>query len=410
MRSDVIEITDVYNPTGLPSDQLFIFELDKEGGPDFVRQVDLGSVKLVNVKTLSNTVSAGNTCPMTLIGGYGGATPKFKQHAINIDSLYVEEFFSINSLSQIIDGDSDVFRIFTNPTNINIKSVSFINSAKRLLKGQQQVISHFDKMHLKLDNRFTGNNFISAIDFQNAESGLTSSSTIGMLITECQDYDSSGVGKPRVFTASGLNGHSFQCDWCRFKKLGVFFSGVGGSIVLDNSEGYGSNINASLVNVELRNFKDSNFEGILSSKTRITDFELTINPQAPSSFKITNAILNRGSVIIPTTEYRVASVISVSSVTLTYSAITTDRRPFQPASSAVILDDVSVVGGLLGSQLMDAPASPSAGTITVARFRSTTRGIASMGSGAWKFKLDDCDLDNTVAGAGVASSLKVQYV
>jgi hypothetical protein len=397
---DTIEITDVYcdNPTS--DTQFFGLEYSSNNLDDNQLTFSISNAVFKNI--ITETQPFPNAIPMTGIGNFGSSSTQTQQHLLNINNLYVENFYSVSANGvTVIDGDSDFFRFFTNPTRLTINNCVVKNIAKRFVKTQEQAEIVVNNLKASTDSRFTNTSLIGF--FEGQATPQTAAPTRFTILHGDVDFAS----QANFFNASGAD-HEMFVQNLTYRNITVFSSTQNILFDAENITGESLLVLAnSSTRINIKNIVDSALEGVVSSKNIVDGF--TFSPKIKtSSFPITNAILRNGNFTNVDVNSRVAQVREITNVTLTYTTGTSARRPIQPVSSGVIRVNGLTVNSIGPStETFDSPGG--GGTMIIRDYRSTNQTLAAFNSGTWNFVLDNCD-DDTVIGVGAVSVVRATYV
>lgn len=382
--------------------QFFALEYSSDLYDDNDLVINIDSIFIKNVITQTYEQSTGLAIPMTIIGNYGSSSSQVQQHLINIGNFHVEEYYSVaQDGTTPIDGDSDVVRLFTNPTQINIGNIYAKNIAKRFFKTQEFANVTCQNVYWVNDVRFPQNVFIGFFEAQLANSGVPTHFEIGA----CDAYNADGEQRPLLFNASGLD-HTISISTLKYKNVGIFSSDRNIDVKINNATGSGLSVNArSSTRLKVSSIIDGSITGINASRGIIENFQLTFDPTKPNSttFFLSGLEFKRGNFIGWRVNNRVAQFWNMEDVTLTYSTGDTYVRAFQPISGGtrravgVTITDATS----LATQIFEGPASGT-GTLVIRDFRAT--GGASLATGVittgnWNVTLDNC-VPSTFTGAG----------
>ena len=402
---DVIEITDVFCDSPTSAQQFFGLEYSSNTFGDNVFVMNIRSAIFINVKT--KTPDLPNATPMTGIGNFGSSSSQSKQHLLAIGNLYVENFYTVGADGITpIGGDSDFFRLFTNPTLLTIGNCYISNVGKRFIKTQEEAHVIVENLVTKLDSRFSTTNYNGTFEGQSANSGNPTRFTI--LKAEI-DYPSGLT--PVFFNASGLP-HSMIIEGAKFKNLGVYMQNVAGEFTIKKSSGGGlSGTMPQSKKCRIEDCEITNFRGTNSANTVVVRSSISLaDDYASTAFPFGNspAIFQNVELLNWDTNVRVCIFKHIDKVTLSRTRGTSMRRPFVPETGKnCTFVDVEMLGIDTTAAAIESPGAGTTGSVVCRGYRSTTA-LAYVSSGTWAFILDDCASD-VVTGAGVASISRAIY-
>lgn len=399
----IMEFQNVFciNPTA--DKQFFALEYSSNNYGDNTFLMDIDSVFIKNVRTQTYAWSTGQAMPSTVLGNFGSSSSQEKQHQVTISNCHIEEYYSVlqDGITPT-DGDSDVFRLFTNPTQLHIDNLYVKNIAKRLVKTQEAVQFSCPNVVWENDARFTSGVFIGLFEAQEANSGVPTHFEIGVCKATCAD----GSDRPLLFNASGLD-HSITIDNLIDKNIGLYSADRNVGITINKATGRGLSIQATAsTRTRLKNIQDSAIRAIRVAQGSIEDFELTLDPTIAENTNFFIGTLNarRGKFLNWRVTNRVLQFSDMDDVEIAYSLGTTGYiRACQPASGKVCkATGVKVNDATLVAAHIFEPASASSGTLIIRDFRGTggvnlATGLAS--TGTWNVFLDNC-APSTFTGAG----------
>jgi hypothetical protein len=398
------EITDVYCDSPTSDKQFFGLEYSSNLFDDNQLTITVNTCIFKNLITKTVTSAEGAT-PMTGFGNYGGGSSQSQRHSLYFNNLVVEEFYSVGSDgTTIIDGDSDFFRLFSNPTNLTINTLSTKNVGKRFIKSQEHVYCTVINVTASLDSRFSGTNFIGYFEGQVANSGIPSRFRV------CKadfDFSLTSTISPLFFNASGLP-HEMVVDDLTYKNIGVYSASENILFHARTIRGSGLRINASSSDrIYVENISDSGFRTCGALQCVFENFNITLLTLT-GSFPIINAILRNGVFNNLDISTRIATVKEISNVSIKYTTGTIATRPMRPVTSGIIrVDGLTVEAIGPTTQTFEGPGG--GGTMIIRDYRSTNQTLAFFSTGTWNFVLDNCDND-TVTGAGAVSIVRATYV
>lgn len=402
---DTIEITDVYVDANAGEPGFFGIEYSSNVFSDNQLTFSVKNAVFKNIIIETVTFSGGPVV-MTGFGNFGSSSTQSQKHVLYFDNLYVENFFSVTTDGvTIIDGDSDFFRLFTNPTQLTIGNCTLINVGKRFIKTQERAEVVVNNLVASLDNRFTANNFIGLFEGQ-ATAQTSAPTKFTVLQADVKFSKPDGLNK-NFFNASGLD-HEMYVYNMTYSNIAVFSASQNVKFYAENIEGVALFINTpASTRTFVRNIIDTNIVNIRGTST-IENFKLTI-PLFTTTFPIEDATLRNGSFEGVDSDSRIARVREITNVTVNYTTGSSVRRPFQPTVSGGVIkvQGLTVNALVSGTQTFD--TFGGSGTMIIRDYRSTNQTLAFFSSGTWNFVLDNC-IDDTVIGAGVTSVVRATYV
>lgn len=401
VEMDAIEITDVYCDTPATEAQFFALEYSSSAFADNQLTVNVANAVFKNIVTETGTVASGNAIPATIFGNFGSSSTQSEKHVLNIANLYVENFYSVTTDGvTIIDGDSDVFRLFTNPTHLTIDNCVLTNVGKRFIKTQEETEVVVNNLRATQDSRFTTSNFIGL--FEGQATAQTSAPTRFTILHGDVDF-----AVPLVFFNASDLSHEMYVRGLTYRNIIIFSSSQNILFDAEDITGQGLGINATgSSRVSIRNIVDTALRPLAAASMEIDGFTLSPVLQT-STFPMNNAALRNGAFTNVDVNSRVADVREISNVSLTYTTGTTARRPFRLAPSGVIrVDGLTVTS--IGPTTQTFESGGGSGTLIVRDYRSTNQTLAFLSTGTWAVFLDNCS-DDTVAGAGVVSVTRALY-
>jgi hypothetical protein len=338
---------------------------------------------------------------MTILGNYGSGSSQVKRHQLNIGNFHVEEYYSVSQDGVTpIDGDSDVMRLFTNPTQVNIGSIYAKNIAKRFFKTQESALVSCPNVYWSNDTRFPTSVFIGFFEGQVANSGIPTHFEIGV----CEAYyPAEDVGLPLLFNASGL-GHSISIATLHYKNIGFYSASQDVGISITFATGSCIAIQAvQSKNLSIRKILDTGIRAIAVARGVVENFDITYGASITSTgFIVSGVHLKRGNFLGWKVNSRVAQFYSMEDVTLQYTLGDSYILAFQPITgglrrvTGLTVTDTT----LLAAQIIEGPGGT--GTLVVRNFRGTGGVNLALGifsSGTWEVRLDDCN-PATFTGAG----------
>lgn len=405
-----LEFQNVFCINPAVDEQFFGIEYSSDSFGDNPLILDIERVCVHNVRTQTYSQATGYAIPMTVIGNYGSSSTQEKQHVVRIGSFRIEEFYSVNQDGITpIDGDSDICRMFTNPTLLTIGALYARNVAKRFIKTQESVQAYCDNVDWVNDFRFPAGVFVGFFEGQVANSGVPSHFEIGV----CRAvYPNADANLPLLFNASGLD-HSIKIGTLIYKNIGLYSADRDVGVAIEVASGECLAINAPQCRrLNIKNIKDLGFRSINVARGSVSDFDLTYGASITTSgFILAGVNLVRGRLRGWKTSSRVAQFYSIEDVTLDYASGSSYIRAFAPISGGVrSVERLSVNDAtLLATQIFEAPSNGS-GVFILRHFRATGGASLAAGffnSGSWEVRLDDC-APSTFTGSG-ASVKSVMY-
>lgn len=390
--------------------QFFALEYSAGSSLDNTLMLEIESIYIYNVKTQTYAASTGNAIPMTVLGNYGSSSTQIKPHQINIGNFHVEEYYSVNQDGLTpVDGDSDVLRMFTNPTQITITNIYAKNFAKRFFKTQESVVAAVQNVFWSNDTRFPGGVFIGFFEGQLANSNVPTHFEVGT----CSAYYAGDDTIPLLFNASGLP-HTIRISTLRYRNIGFFSSNQNIGINITEANGYALSIQATASkNLQISKLIDTGIRAIVVAEGILENAEVGYNSLTTStSFFITGLHLKRVSLLGWRTDKRVIQFLSMEDVKVVYStAGTAYVRAFQPISGGIRrVEGLSVTDNTnTATVLFEPPGTGGSGTLVIRNFRGvgTNLQLGFINSGSWEVRLDDCS-PSTFTGSG-ASIKTVTY-
>lgn len=399
-----LEITDVFCDEPTRETQFFGLEYSSNTYTDNQFTMNIGTAIFKNIKT--RTPDFPSATPMTGIGNFGSSTVQSQFHQVTVGNLYVADFHSVNpDDGSVVGGDSEFFRLFTNPTNLTIGNCQLSNVGKRFIKTQAETNVTVVNLDTKLDSRFTNLNYNGTFEGQNAVSGKV---TRFIVLDAKVDYPVSVV-PVTFFNASGLP-HEMYLHSIEFKGLGLLMQSVAGVLHIRSAKGdcFLANITNSsnfiLDDARITRFYAANAIGsvIRDSKIALADDAVSSGFPFGSKAKFSNVELTNWD-----TNVRVVQFLSLHDVSIDYTRGTSTRRPFWPTNGATTYFENVTKTGLEVAGLIESPGAGTAGTVICRGYRSTSA-LAFVSQGSWSFVLDNCNND-TVTGSGVVSVSRAIY-
>ncbi|MBA1200441.1 hypothetical protein G7009_01315 [Pseudomonas capeferrum] len=390
--------------------QFFGLEYSSDTFGDNPLVLDIERVRILNVRTQTYMQNSGSAIPMTVLGNYGSGSSQIKQHMVRIGSFRIEEFYSVAQDGVTpLDGDSDVCRMFTNPTQLIVGSLYARNVAKRFVKSQETVQGFFGSVDWVNDTRFPAGVFIGFFEGQSANSGVPSHFEIGV----CRaSYPNADASLPMLFNASGLD-HSIRIGTLIYKNVGFYSADRDVGITIDVAIGECLAINAPQSRrLDIKRIKDTGIRSISVAKGTVANFDIAYGASITSNgFILAGVSLISGNFRGWKTTSRVAQFYNIVDVTLDYASGASYTRAFVPVSGGIRSAERLTINDptLLVTQIFEAPSNGS-GVFVLRNFRAI--GGASIGagffsSGMWEVRLDDC-VPATFTGSG-ASVKSVAY-
>lgn len=394
------------NPSG--ENQFFALEYSSNNYGDNALVIDIGSVFIKNVRTQTYVQSSGLAIPMTILGNYGSTSSQVQIHQINIGNFHVEEYYSVDQDGITpIDGDSDVMRLFTNPTQVTIGNLYAKNIAKRFFKTQEESNINCGTVLWDNDGRFPQSVFIGFFEAQLANSGNPTRFNVGI----CTSIQAEGSQRPLLFNASGLD-HSISIDDLTYRNSGFFSSNRNIGIDIRKAVGAGLSVTAtSSTKLRIRNIVDTSISNINVSEGLVENFEITFDQSkaGSTSFFLDNLHFNRGKFINWSVNNRVASFYTIKDVQISYTLGSSYVRALRPVSGGFriaeglrVTDSTGIAAGIFET------AASSSGELAITNFRATGGANIATGvstTGSWQVKLNDCTPSSyTGAGATVKTA------
>lgn len=412
MRAKIgtLEFQNVFCVNPVATAQFFGIEYSSDTYGDNPLVIDIDSIYIQNVRTQTYSQGSGLAIPMTILGNYGSGSSQVKRHQLNIGNFHVEEYYSVNQDGVTpIDGDSDVMRLFTNPTQVSIGSIYAKNIAKRFFKTQETALISCPNVYWSNDSRFPASVFIGFFEGQVANSGNPTHFEIGV----CEAYyPSEDTGLPLLFNASGL-AHSINIATLRYKNVGFYSQDQNVGISIGAAAGSCLSILASQSsNLAIRRLTDTGIRSIVALVAVIENFAITFGASISiTGFILVGVHLKRGSLLGWKTTTRVAQFYTMEDVILTYTSGASYIRAFQPITGGMRRVTALTVNDPTGlvNQVIEGP-SGGIGTLAIRNFRGVGAIIATgvFTTGTWEVRLDDCS-PSTFTGAG-ATVKTVSYV
>jgi len=404
---DTIEITDVYNNNADSTKQFFAVEYSSSLHADNPMKLTCANAVFENLVTQTVTVAAGSPVSMTAFGNFGSSSSQVALHQLSFGNFTVNNFYSVASNgTTIIDGDSDVFRLFTNPTQLVINNLVSVNTGKRFIKTQEQTDVVINNLYASLDARFSNTNFIGMLEGQDANSGKITKFMIGHAEVDF----SLAAGRPIFFNASGLN-HQMSVNSLVYNNIAVFSQSQNIAFTVNRARGVGLAVNAAFsTQVVLKDFEDTSLVSVICADCTIDGFRITFSPTV-AVFPLQNCRLRNGVFPNLRSTQRVATYFEITNVVMAYTSGASYLRALHPKSGFTCTVQglsVSDTTGLI-TQLFESPGVGTSGTLIFRDVRlSGSAGLAFISLGSWSVVRDNCTND-TVTGVGVVSSLKAAY-
>lgn len=403
---DTLCIRDVrYKPSN-SEDQFFALEVT--GSEDKPRVFSINNLEVHNVICTTIPTSAGTPVPMTVLGGYFSTSGYTSVCNISINNLHVENFYSVNDAGGLIDGDSDCLRMFTQPTNLSIDNVVFLNSGKRMIKSQNNLKCKIGNLRAAWDDRFTPNTvFISLIDCQT--NAVNSNTDIVIDNVEFTGIGSRSESFTRFYTASGSSYHTLRVNKANFFKLGIYnYAGSYVDYCLNNLKGSYLSLNAIESKIVIDGIKDDKFVTSNSKDLTVKDFTISFDSVPSGITPMANAKLYNGEFVGLKGSERVATFSHIENVTLTYSDESGYVRAMSPASNNARVYNVTVEGlSSTTNHLID--GGGRTGTIVFRDYRAlSTLNPFVATTGSWSVYLDNCE-PTSADGSGVINKKVATY-
>lgn len=372
------------------------------GDLPFCLSADIVFVK--NVITQTYDRASGMAIPMTVLGNYGSTSNSVQQHQLFIGDFHVEEYYSVSQDGATpIDGDSDVLRVFTNPTQITIGSIYAKNIAKRFFKTQKPTLVSCPNVYWESDARFTQDVFIGFFEAQLSNVPVATHFEIGTCTAICAD----GSSRPLLFNASGLD-HTIHIANLVQKNVGFYSADRDVGITIDRGAGRGLSILATAcTRLELKNIRDEAIRSIRTAGGVVKDSYFAFDPDtAANTTYFIGGLIDFSNVTFDKWRVtnRVAQFRNLQDVTLNYTLGTTGYiRAFQPLTggtrkaSGVTVQDSTLVA----AAIFEGPNN-GAGMFVLRDFRATggaNIAAAVFSNGTWDVRLDNC-APSSVSGAG----------
>lgn len=374
---------------------------------DTATQIEFGTLRVSNY--ITNTDRTINMPPTTIIGNFGSSSPFSKRQQISIGNFIVEEFYTVRS-GAIVDGESDVLRLFTNPTQVDIGNLSLVNFAKRFLKAQDVCDCSVGVLHSSLDSRFVASsNHIATFDFQVV--AQTSPSSLSIEVIDV-DY-SAATNRPVLMTGTNLK-HTFSISGGKYKDISVFASGIDAGINIENCTGTNLTVNAtSSYNVNIDRWEDLGEPVVSAALCRISKARVSSGDTATTTARFTNCILSDVDLVDWNISVVAAAFQRLENVTVFATRSTSgDNRVFRPLTVVdTFADKVRYSNNTGVNVIAFNGSSASGGNLTIRDFRSGGTGGVQLGffTGAgWDMFVDNCDND-TITGVGVNSKQRTTY-
>jgi hypothetical protein len=411
-KIETMEFSNVFCVNPAADEQFIGLEYSSNTYGDFPFTLHAKTIFVKNVRTQTYDRASGLAIPMTVLGNYGSTSSSVQQHQLFIGNFHVEDYYSVSQDGLTpIDGDSDVCRIFTNPTQITIGSIYSKNIAKRFFKTQKPTLVSCPNVYWESDARFTQDVFIGYFEAQLSNVAVATHFEIGTCTALCAD----GSSRPLLFNASGLD-HSIHIENMVHKNIGFYSADRDVGITIDKATGRGLSILAtSCTRLQLKNVRDEAIRNIRTAAGVIRDSYLAFDPDTAANttffigglIKYENVTFDKWRVT-----NRVAQFSILKDVTVNYSLGTTGYvRAFQPLTGGNrIAEGVTVQDSTLVAAAIFEGASGSTGMFVLRDFRATGGANIAAGvfsSGTWDVRLDNC-MPETVTGAG-ATVKKVTY-
>ena len=393
-NSEILEIKNVINTQDIDPEQTFILEVSSQTSDNSLN-LSCGNIIIEDIHTVC--VDYPNARPMTFLGGYGSSGTSTEQMIINIKNIRALNFHSLNSSGEIIGGDSDVFRLFTQNTIVNIDNLYVKNSGKRIFKTQKKAVINVHNANIELDSRFTSLNFNGIFEGQYANSlepTLFNISNLNINIAE-------ETLTPATFSSNGL-GHSIIIDYLKGTNFSSYCIDDSAKIEIKNSNIDGFIINSVLGNSYISNSNITNYRGINSIDSIIRDSTVFLySSYSGSGFPTLGAVLENVTFDNWNTGIRVAEFKSMKNIKINYTYGSTTKRVFHGIGSELDTIDGLVITTTTGV-IYDVPLETDGftGSMSVKNFRNDLGiQLGYYSSGTWSFWLDNCN-GHTVTGVG----------
>jgi hypothetical protein len=402
LQIDTIEVTDMYAVE--PAVNIFLFEVTHTVERPFYLTCNNAVFK--NIVIAGKTFASGDTTPMTVFGNFGSASTFTTMHFYSFDNLDVENFYTVDVAdpATIIDGDSDFFRMFNNPSSIAIENLRVVNVAKRFVKSQEECILSVGYLLSTLDNRFTGSgNHIGTFEAQFVNQTKPSRFHI-----RSADVDYSAVaGNPVFLNASGFP-HEFILENTKYQNIAVFGSTENIKLDIANVEGSKLLINApSSDRVRVRGIKDTGMPRPATVKIHVSGFDITAVSISTNAF-FSGAVLENGVFRNWDTGTRIATFYRIKDVKVIYATATIDGRPFFPIPGDRVLAEGVTIDNPTGTSVIYFHQTTGTGTLVIRDFRSNAGQLGFFSGGNWSVFKDNCD-SNVVTGAGAVTNATANY-
>jgi hypothetical protein len=360
-----------------------------------------------NEGIFNNFVNSSATVPMSVFGNYGSSSTLTTMHQMTFGNLSVNEFYSVDGAGNIIDGESDFFRLFNNPVTVNINNLEIINVAKRFLKSQEECIFTVDYCLATLDSRFIqSTNHIGTFEAQ----GVNQIKPSRLFIKAMHADFSAAQGTPLIYNASGFD-HECNIENTNFSNVGLFSSTQNIKTKLTNWEGSGLVLNMPFSNVVVDRFIDSNLRRFSPGVGLITNFKIESSYGDPSNFLISKTDMYIGEINNWSNDNRLIEYTILDNIKINISSGTTAARPLRPKkgvqsrASNITIDNQAFVFGQIYIANPD-----GGGDVLIENFVSNIGDLAFFSgavAGGWNVVINNCD--GIVSGAGISSVLTATY-
>lgn len=406
--SDVIVDNPVANTR-----ELKVFDISSSGtapGQNNELMFIAGNMRFARIHTKSASV------PQSGFTAFGNRGFVGLEHQIHIANLEIQDWYSTDTAGNYVKGESDFFRMYTNPLNMEIGTLSLINAAHRVFK-----FKNVARVHVGVCNSYVDGTVIPADQYTAVftTQSDTASVTDGSIIT----IDTLNIDHPRLtgagatagfWSSDGLN-HSMKIGFMRFKNFNAFVSNAtGGSLIIDGGIGEGLSINAPTLDVaHIKNLVDTKFVSAACKKNIFENCELTPHPdRSLSGYPINNAYLWSTNFNNWKSDLRVAFLKDMRDCSITYTSGAAATIPFRLDGSTRFNINRFVMaqtGGVTVTGFADSVlAGAQALTYRDVSIPNATS-IAYLTAGTWSAVFDNCTI-TTTTGAGVTTKKVAQYV
>lgn len=383
-------------------EQFFAIEYSSGESLDVDKNIYCKNIEAYNCVTTSNELNSGSdTLPMTILGSYGSRRDgRIAKHNIKVDNIIVKEFYSIGIEGENIGGDSDVFRIFSNPSNLTISNLYAKNVGKRVIKTQHEVFTVIDNLYIEQDAQFDqSTSFVSVIDNQGAgKPDAYTHTTIknGRIISD---------NPCRLLTGSN-SVHSYTVENIYANNLNIYiYPDVDSRISINNSHINKLSMQAKGSVVYTRNCTLMSVETMSARANFIEDCTITLDENTIKTvypignLTATNVIFNLNK------DNRIGDNPNLSNVTLNYTNNDVPAtRPFRASFSGVYFIDGVRVNGL-NAALNFIDSSNVVGTLVISNFLGGLMTPAYLNAGTWDVFFNN--VNSTTIGGGAIKNIKV---